>query len=666
MPTTATTRRSVALARASTSAQDKDKQIGNMRRMLADQGQHVAEADWVVITANRAEVTATPAFKALITAVERDQIDAVYVESLDRFGTTEDADLLPYIKTFRTHRTRLFDLTERRDWTDRKFETKLLLLLGVEKSRGELIKISNRTQRAKITVLNSKKTWLGGPAPFGYAKVNYGPDGTVLWRFEYTAFHRGNVYYPAADGGWRLVQEGVKVPKKGRTDVLKLTPSMFKERVELIKLLFTRYATEAISPRQVTVWANKAGYKMYGQPIHDSRVKQILCNRKYVGDYEYGVRDLSRYQRFNKDGIMEDVPDAPDRAGWKRKPEERLLVADAWPALIDRDTFDRVQVKLDAPERKVTYPPRRGEWFLKRILFCGHCGLPMESSSGSQLGGADRNQVGGYLCKSYKRGYRSGFDVKCGHYGISHAWAEEIILQKLKEDGVKLAEATGNHVFEHADILGTELEQLDEEAMACVREGASGYFDHLAKHPELVSVVQVRKGPRRKGSGRETAIALRPDVDAKQIGAFLERVEREKVVAVKERLATLRDRHAAMTRSWAGATPQMQSILLADVRNLEEQITKLEPLTVPLDDRLSAIREKIAARQAELEKLTAEYETMELRQRGEAIARVLEKVVFYWDKLPYKRSQYRLLTDKTEFHYREASQRVGTCASVRR
>src|SRR5262249_39234660 len=132
-------RRNVALVRTSTSAQDQDKQIGNMRRMLADQGCYVSESDWIPITASRADLADTPQFRSLMADVERDQVATVFVESLDRFGTTDEADLLPIIKRFRRHKTKLFDLTERRDWTDPKFENKLLLLLGVEKSRGELV-----------------------------------------------------------------------------------------------------------------------------------------------------------------------------------------------------------------------------------------------------------------------------------------------------------------------------------------------------------------------------------------------------------------------------------------------------------------------------------------------------------------------------------------------
>jgi hypothetical protein len=124
--------------------------------------------------------------------------------------------------------------------------------------------------------------------------------------------------------------------------------------------------------------------------------------------------------------------------------------------------------------------------------------------------------------------------------------------------------------------------------------------------------------------------------------------------AARDRLQEFRKRYRELTDLWsrAASDPCAQEELLPEIRQVEARVALLEPLAVPAATRVQIIRARIASRLTELDRVLADYDQLDGARRGESLKRVLDKVTLYWRKLPYKRTQFQLLVESTEFAYR--------------
>src|SRR5262245_33700577 len=120
------TRIDVVFIRKSSPSQDEAGQIGNVGKMLKEQGVYVPEAHWSAGTVSRRKVRANADFNRLMQMVEAGKVRTVYVESQDRWGTSDRTELFNLLSTLRQHNTRLFDLRSRKDLTEKDFATEML------------------------------------------------------------------------------------------------------------------------------------------------------------------------------------------------------------------------------------------------------------------------------------------------------------------------------------------------------------------------------------------------------------------------------------------------------------------------------------------------------------------------------------------------------------
>jgi DNA invertase Pin-like site-specific DNA recombinase len=125
-------------------------------------------------------------------------------------------------------------------------------------------------------------------------------------------------------------------------------------------------------------------------------ITSILKNPAYAGAFVYGRNSHTTTRGPN--GTVVRV---------KRLPMEkwRILIKDKYPAYVDWETFERIQVMLKDNhaeyERKMTRGvPREGKALLAGLLYCGECSHKMEV----RYSGATR-----YLCASLKRRYGGAF-----------------------------------------------------------------------------------------------------------------------------------------------------------------------------------------------------------------------------------------------------------------
>jgi hypothetical protein len=154
--------------------------------MLRARNVHVPQDLWFSGTVSRRVVRGNLSFGRLMGLVEQDQVGTVYVESQDRWGTTDRAELFTLLATLRTHGTKLFDLKAGKDLTERDLATELLAFIGSVKSEEELKQTAYRSLRTKVSLFQESGSWPSGNHPFGYGKRCYSKDGRLLWEWQPT------------------------------------------------------------------------------------------------------------------------------------------------------------------------------------------------------------------------------------------------------------------------------------------------------------------------------------------------------------------------------------------------------------------------------------------------------------------------------------------------
>ena len=135
---------------------------------------------------------------------------------------------------------------------------------------------------------------------------------------------------------------------------------------QVVREIFAAYLERGLSVRQIALWLRERGIPSpTGKPIWGtSTIDRLLRNEAYIGTMYY-----TRHESLEGNG---------PRGARNRKTRQRERPREEWivipvPAIIDRDTFERVtHVTRDNSQ----WNPRGAEpgaWLLRGLVECGHC-----------------------------------------------------------------------------------------------------------------------------------------------------------------------------------------------------------------------------------------------------------------------------------------------------
>jgi site-specific DNA recombinase len=162
-------------------------------------------------------------------------------------------------------------------------------------------------------------------------------------------------------------------------------------QAEAVRWAFRTYADRDVSLLLLAEQLNARGVP---PPVHRSaasgaagrwtryNLHTILRNPIYTGDLHYNRTHMGKYRRF-RGGQVAECKAVKTGGGRLRQcrnsGEDVVVVENAHPALIDRETFAAVQKKLAAnrPALKKGTTRRRFDWHLSGLLRCGECGSLM-------------------------------------------------------------------------------------------------------------------------------------------------------------------------------------------------------------------------------------------------------------------------------------------------
>ena len=221
--------------------------------------------------------------------------------------------------------------------------------------------------------------------------ISEGPEGIILesmlegYAEYYSAelsekIHRGqkeNTLKCRNNGGWRAL--GYTVDADGSFVIDPLTAPIVKE-------IFTRYADgETIT--DIAQSLNDRGLTTtQGRPFRCATVSIMLKNRKYIGEYRYGG----------------------------------VVVPNGVPAIIDEETFARVQERLEKNKKAPAKAKAADEYLLTTKLFCGTCGRLMVGESGTSGTKGVKHYY--YKCGGAKR------HLGCKRKAVKKQWIERAVV----------------------------------------------------------------------------------------------------------------------------------------------------------------------------------------------------------------------------------------------
>ena len=158
----------------------------------------------------------------------------------------------------------------------------------------------------------------------------------------------------------------------------------------IVKQIFDRYA-EGQTEKEIIDWLNEQGIRTTKKkPFSKSSLATLLHNEKYIGVYIYGD----------------------------------IRIEDGMPALVDHDTFDRVQELMKINRRAPSHTWTHAEYILTDKLFCGKCGSPMVGESGFSHTGAKHSY---YSCVGKRK------KKTCDKKPVRQDWIEGEVLKATRD-----------------------------------------------------------------------------------------------------------------------------------------------------------------------------------------------------------------------------------------
>ena len=182
-----------------------------------------------------------------------------------------------------------------------------------------------------------------------------------------------------------------------------------EKEAESVKLIFSMYL-DSQGYGKIIDKLNLLGYKTKrGHAFGKNSLHEILRNEKYIGTYVYNRTKCKTGEKYNRHKINPD--------------NEIIKVENAHPAIISREDFDRIALKMAENRKNAPSHTAKAVYLLSGKIFCAECG--------SRYNGINRPAKGNnsqYI--SYRCSRRNG-SLKCKNPEIRREAIELFVLDKL-------------------------------------------------------------------------------------------------------------------------------------------------------------------------------------------------------------------------------------------
>ena len=222
--------------------------------------------------------------------------------------------------------------------------------------------------------------------------ISDGPEGIILesmlegYAEYYSAELSQKIRRGQQDNARKCMNNGGNIPLGYYVDKATGRLAVNPETAPYVQELFRRYANgERLSCLQAEM--KKQGLRSKrGNAYSVGVLSNLLKNRKYIGEYKYG----------------------------------KVIIPDGIPGIIDKELFERVQMRMAANKKAPARAKAEEEYLLTTKLFCGQCGRLMAGESGRGCKGIVYHY---YKCSGAKR------KLGCKKKAIRKNWIEDVVVK---------------------------------------------------------------------------------------------------------------------------------------------------------------------------------------------------------------------------------------------
>lgn len=465
------------------------------------------------------EIEKRPAFQKMIKDAQKDRFQAILCWDQDRFGRFNIFRAGTVITPLMDAGVRLLTVAQGPiDWEDAAGQ--LVYMVNQQQKHTFLRDLGRNVLRGMLANIDSG-SWMK-TAPVGLCRVYYDESGKEQKRVEWDEHFR-------KPKGWTG-----KLAVGGRT-----------HEVEGMRWAFRTYGDTDLGLYTIAARLAERGVRTRnGTTIPPNTLREYLSNPKYVGRLEFGRFGRGKFYSVNGDGEICAAGDVQTRGAVRRR-DPFMVIEDAHEALIDAETFDRVQRKL-ARRRDARQRQKSNAWLLSGLLRCGLCGGSMSGKTGGV-------ETLTYRCHGFVKGTCAG--------------------PALRKDAIE------NFVAEQLERLF-----LGDEALERLREYIASEINSRDAGRELIALrTRQSELDREIRNGRRNVLRLEDDEDIAAVNEMLADL-RQQERKVRQRIKLLEQanapdgelEHEALqnvldfrTRFKSGDTSRMRAVL----RELIDHIT---------------------------------------------------------------------------------------------
>ena len=264
---------------------------------------------------------------------QRGDFQAILCWDQDRFGRFDSIEAGEWISPLRREGVELICVVQGRiNWDD--FAGRMIYQITQEGKNQFLVSLSNNVMRGMLK--QARDGYGKRRTPYGYDRVYFDESGNEMHRVVAGARF-------SKPKGWKA----------------KLAVSEADHEVETVKWMFDAYANSDANSRSIARDLNARGIKTRnGIEWQCQSVRVVLRNPVYIGTMIYGANPQGRFNRVGDGRLGGNEP---------------VVIENAHPAIIDKQTFKRVQRKLDA-RRRPNGRTRASNYLLSGLLVCGNSG----------------------------------------------------------------------------------------------------------------------------------------------------------------------------------------------------------------------------------------------------------------------------------------------------
>lgn len=246
------------------------------------------------------------------------------------------------------------------------------------------------------------------------------------------------------------------------------------ENSKAIELIFDLYVNKKMTQTEIAERLNLLGFKtLYNKPFTVRATSLILSNEAYIGILRYELKNL-----------------------------EPIVVENAHPAIIDKETFEKAQIIL-AEKRIVPQDSRRGTYLLSKLIKCSKCGTTLSFSHSFKSSTKKDRGKELYILNCYaslgakkKTEIKNNPSLRCDNYGSPAKYVEEVVMKELEgyidelseriEELKSTSSDTFSQIHQQVELINKRLNKLNGER----KRVQDGYKDGIYESDEAQQLLK--------------------------------------------------------------------------------------------------------------------------------------------------------------------------------